>query len=197
MYLYHMIRKAVHTDSKAIANLMMHAMSEVVSKLTGATDPYSEIAFLEHFIRLPGNQFSYQNTLVFEDEFGVCGSLTAYDGAKLHELRQPILDYLISRGRAATNIDSETGPGEFYIDTIGVSPERQGQGIGTLLLEAGIQAGKALGHHRIALLVNPDNSKAQKFYQRMGFEEKGIRLFLNIAYIHMVLEIDEDVRSTN
>ena len=186
-----MIRKAVPADSQAIANLMMQAMAEVVSKLTGSADPYSELAFLEHFIRLPDNQYSYQNTLVFEDDYGICGSLTAYDGAKLYELRQPILDYLNSRETAIANIDSETGPGEFYIDTIGVSPDKQGYGIGTRLLEAGIQAGIALGHRHIGLLVNPDNPKAKKFYERMGFREKGVRQFLNIAYTHMVFETGE------
>ncbi|WP_407426827.1 GNAT family N-acetyltransferase [Arcticibacter sp.] len=185
------IREAVQTDSQAIANLMMQAMAEVVSKLTGAEDPYSELPFLERFIRLPENQYSYQNTLVFEDEQGVCGSLTAYDGAKLYELRQPILDYLNSRGIVTTKIDSETGPGEFYIDTIGVSPEKQGYGLGTQLLEAGIKRGTALGHRRIGLLVNPENSKAKKFYERMGFREQGIRHFLNIAYSHMVFKTSE------
>jgi len=185
-----MIRKAVHTDSQAIANLMMQAMAEVVSKLTGSADPYSELAFLEHFIRLPDNQYSYQNTLVFEDNYRICGSLTAYDGASLHTLRQPILDYLNLRGIAAENIEGETAGGEFYIDTIGVSPDKQGHGIGTQLLEAGIQTGIALGHRHIGLLVNPDNPKAKKFYERMGFKEKGVRPFLNIAYIHMVFEAD-------
>jgi ribosomal protein S18 acetylase RimI-like enzyme len=109
----------------------------------------------------------------------------------LYELRQPILDYLNSRGIVTTKIDSETGPGEFYIDTIGVSPEKQGYGLGTQLLEAGIKRGTALGHRRIGLLVNPENFKAKKFYERMGFREQGIRHFLNIAYSHMVFETSE------
>jgi len=170
---------------------MMQAMTEVISKLTGSADPYSELAFLEHFIRMPNNQYSYQNTLVFENDYGICGSLTAYDGSSLHTLRQPILDSLNLRGIATNNIDSETGPGEFYIDTIGVAPDRQGHGIGTRLLAAGIQEGAALGHHHIGLLVNPDNSKAKKFYERIGFRENGVRQFLEIAYIHMLFETGE------
>lgn len=182
------IRKAVPTDNKAIARLMILAMAEVVTKLTGAADPYSELPFLEHFIGLPENQYSYENTLLLEDEYGICGSLTAYDGAKLHELRQPILDYLNSRGTVTANIDDETGAGEFYIDTIGVSPEKQGYGIGTQLLEAGITTGIGLGHRCIGLLVNPENPKAKIFYERMGFKKEGVRRFLNIDYYHMVYE---------
>lgn len=185
------IRKAVATDSPAIANLMILAMAEVVTRFTGATDPYSELPFLEHFIGSTENQYSYQNTLVFEDESGVCGSLTAYDGAKLPELRQPILDYLNARGLAIVDIESETDAGEFYIDTIGVSPEKQGYGIGTRLLKAGIRTGVALGHRRIGLLVSPDKPRAKDFYERMGFKEAGIRQFLGSDYYHMVYETDK------
>lgn len=182
------IRKAVHTDSQAIANLMILAMTEVVTKLTGAADPYTELPFLEHFVGSSENQYSYQNTLVFEDEYGVCGSLTAYDGAKLQELRQPILDYLNARGLVIVNIENETAAGEFYIDTIGVSPEKQGYGIGTQLLEAGIKTGVALGHQRIGLLVSPEKPRAKEFYERMGFRLEGARQFLNMDYYHMVYE---------
>lgn len=180
-----MIRKATPSDATTVARLMMQAMEEVVSRLTGAPYAYTELPFLEHFIKLPQNQYSFENTLVALHGGAVCGSLTAYDGAQLHKLRQPILEYLNIRGIQTEEIEDETGPGEFYIDTISVSPQAQGTGIGTTLLKAGIEFGIGLGHATIGLLVHPSNPKAKRFYKRMGFAEKGTRHFMGVNYLHM------------
>lgn len=192
-----MIRKARPSDAFAIAPLMMQAMEEVIQHLTGSADAYSELPLLQRFISLPDNQYSYQNTIVFESRDGVVGSLTAYDGAKLHALRQPVIDYLSLGGIQITQINDETEAGEFYIDTISVAPKQQGTSIGTQLLQAGIEWGLTLGLPAIGLLVNPDKPKAKSFYEHQGFMIQGIRPFMDIDYIHMIFRADHQHDTSN
>lgn len=50
-----------------------------------------------------------------------------------------------------------------------VLPERQGQGIGSLLVEAGLSASQAAGFHSVVVLGHPE------FYPRFGFKPASAR----------------------
>ena len=49
----------------------------------------------------------------------------------------------------------------------------RGRGIGTALLEAGIEWARAAGAHKVALEVWPHNEPALRLYRRAGFVEEG------------------------
>jgi RimJ/RimL family protein N-acetyltransferase len=49
----------------------------------------------------------------------------------------------------------------------------RGQGIGTALLDAGLDWARAAGAHKAALEVWPDNEAALALYRRAGFAEEG------------------------
>ncbi len=71
------------------------------------------------FFKRDDNQYSYVNTLVYENENGIVGSVTGYDGKRLHELRQPVIDELRKRDPDFTPND-ETEAGEYYLDCVNV-----------------------------------------------------------------------------
>lgn len=52
-----------------------------------------------------------------------------------------------------------------------VSPEMRGSGIGSQLLEYAIQSAHASGCKRITLLTDNDNTSAQSFYAKHGFNK--------------------------
>ena len=52
---------------------------------------------------------------------------------------------------------------------IGVDPERQGQGIGSLLVAAFEDSAKELGVHKLTLSVDKDNLNARRLYDRHGW----------------------------
>jgi ribosomal protein S18 acetylase RimI-like enzyme len=54
-----------------------------------------------------------------------------------------------------------------------VAPERRGQGIGSALLDAGIEWARSHDAHKIALEVWPHNEPAIGLYRKFGFEEEG------------------------
>ena len=79
----------------------------------------------------------------------------------------------------------ETQVGEIYIDTIAVSEDFRGKGIGSKILDylidkIGNKQGKTLG-----LLVDFTNPNAKKLYERKGFEVVGEKMLMNENHEHM------------
>ncbi|ARS39093.1 hypothetical protein CA265_05145 [Sphingobacteriaceae bacterium GW460-11-11-14-LB5] len=185
-----MIRPALPTDVEEVVPLIIQAMGKLANKLTHTNDIAIINEIFKHFFQQQGNQYSYENTLVFEDEGKVLGAINAYDGSKLFELRQPFLTYRAKHHRVNhNNQDNETESGEFYLDSISVNSKVQGKGIGKQLIRAGIDWAKKLGHHTIALLVEQNNDNALKLYEKMGFVIQNEKQFMGGWYHHMVFKI--------
>ncbi|WP_120514120.1 GNAT family N-acetyltransferase [Chitinophaga barathri] len=164
-----MIRPAVPGDAAASIPLLFLAMREVAVKLTGLDNPRLSMPIFEALFRRPGNQYSYENTLLYEDAEGIGGLIIAYDGGRLDELRKPVLDFIEQSLSYRFQPEDETGPGEYYLDSIAVSPASQGKGIGKQLILAAAERGKQLGLDFAGLLVSTENPGAQRLYERLGF----------------------------
>jgi len=184
-----MIRRAKPEDATEVVPLLLQAMAELAPKLTQTQDQSTINRIFEHFFQQSGNQYSYENTLVFEEADKVLGSLTAYDGAKLLELRKPFLIYLSQPDITDNHLDAETQSGEFYLDSISVNVSAQGKGIGKQLIKAGLAWGKQSGHQTIGLLVEQNNARALKLYQQMGFKIQNEKEFMGGSYNHMVFNV--------
>ncbi|NTE00705.1 GNAT family N-acetyltransferase [Agrobacterium tumefaciens] len=185
-----MIRPAEPSDSKFVAPLIIQAMGELAGKFANSSDPKIIEQLFEHFFIRKDNQYSYQNTLVFIKDDEVLGSINAYDGGKLFELRKTFLNHLAKNYNLINfHPEPETEAGEFYLDTISVHPKAQGKGIGKALIEAGIDWGKRMGHNRIGLLVEMENQMALKLYQNKGFSIQNQKSFMGGLYHHMVYPI--------
>ena len=66
----------------------------------------------------------------------------------------------------------EHGIGEFYV--VGVSPERQGEGLGRRLVEAGLSRLAERGIRTSSLYVEADNAAAVRLYRSYGFDDHSI-----------------------
>lgn len=184
-----MIRLAKPENATQVVPLLLQAMGELAAKLTHTDDQESINRIFEYFFQEKGNQYSYENTLVFEEAGKVLGSLTAYDGAKLIELRKPFLTYLNVSDSDDNHPDTETQSGEFYLDSISVNTIAQGKGIGKQLIKAGLAWGEQLGHQNIGLLVEQNNTRALKLYLQMGFKIQNRKEFMGGSYHHMVFKV--------
>lgn len=164
-------RPAQREDAAQIAPIMLLAMEEIVYYFIGEEHKDKAIALLTLFIERTDNQYSYKHIMVAEEEGQLLGQICLYDGAHLEELRQPVLDFLAENYKInLPTAEKETQAGEIYLDTIAVSPQAQGKGIGKMLLGSAIKEyvekqGKVLG-----LLVDRANPAAKKLYLNMGFE---------------------------
>ncbi len=137
-----------------------------------------------------GAQYSYRNTLVALDDDGdVMGVCVAYDGAGLAPMREHFLRLMRERfGFDTSRVQDETDASEFYLDSLCVFPEYRGRGIASALIEATAErarrAGKPLG-----LLVDKENPRARRLYERVGFREVGERPFMGIVMDHLQLPL--------
>ncbi|WP_316811628.1 GNAT family N-acetyltransferase [Pedobacter heparinus] len=180
-----MIRQACADDAAAIARLVILAMDSLAAKFVAGSAPEEAMPLFEKFAALPANQYSFENTLVFTDKEGVCGMISAYDGADLESLRAPFLAHIKAVYGFSRNLDNETQAGEYYIDCVSVSPGKQGQGIGKVLIRALLKHAAVIDQPVVGLLVSKENPKAEKLYASLGFQTLRKREFMGADYLHM------------
>ncbi|HUG31522.1 MAG TPA: GNAT family N-acetyltransferase [Acidimicrobiia bacterium] len=66
--------------------------------------------------------------------------------------------------------------GTVYLHRIAVRPDVSGRGIGARLVDAAVGWGNATGAQTMVLNVRPENARAQRLYQRLGFNNAGTAL---------------------
>lgn len=184
-----MIQIATPDDAPEIAPLMFQAMQEIAYKLIGKEDPKLAIDFLEKLCRQENNQYSYQNTLIYKENEQILGSLVFYNGADLHILRKPVLLLSEKVSNRSITMENETQQGEIYIDTLSVSPQAQGKGIGSQLIEYLKKYVRENQKLDIGLLVDEKNPKAEKLYIKLGFQHKNNITLAGSIYKHLVYHI--------
>ena len=180
-----MIRPAKPEDAQVVAPLMILALGHIAGIFAHSENYYDAIPFVGKFFSDENNQYSYANTLVYENEDGVVGAVTGYDGKLLHQLRQPILDELHKTDPDFYPND-ETEAGEYYLDCVNVDTRQQGKGIGKKLIAAFCEYAYKLGFNRVGLIVDMENPSARKLYESLGFRQAGVRDFMGHQYFHMV-----------
>ena len=180
-----MIRTATPNDAPLVAPLIYQAMPEVLTKLIGTDNKKEGIFFLERLFTQEKNQYSYQNTLIYEKNNEILGSLVYYNGALIDMLSQSVFDFIKASYGLDIRLEKETQAGEYYIDTLSVSPKAQGKGIGSSLL---LHLKELLKGETIGLLVSMDNPQAEKLYQRMGFVYADMRMLAGAPYKHLIYQ---------
>lgn len=182
------IRKATIKDAESIAPLLLSAMEDIVYQFINEKNYTKAKAFLLHFIQQENNQYSYQNCFVAIEENQIIGAVNIYDGAKLHELRKPIIKYIQTQFNAKINIEAETQSGEFYIDSLGVNSSFQGKGIGSKMLLFLINKYVNQNQQTLGLLVEKENPKAKKLYLNLGFKVIGNKTLVGKTLEHLQIK---------
>jgi ribosomal protein S18 acetylase RimI-like enzyme len=182
------VRKATQADSDIIAKYLFLAMGDIVCKFIGQEDNEKAREFMMHFVKADDNQYSYQNCWVAEENAKVVAAVNLYNGALLGELRRPVAEYLKSRFSQDFNYGDETQAGEYYIDSIGVSPDRQGKGVGSALLRAVIDEYVNKHGQTLGLLVDEANPAAKRLYLKLGFKSAGRRVLFGKSMEHLQIK---------
>ena len=184
------IRPAQPKDYKQVARLIVQAMEDLACTFANTDNPKDSLPLFEHFFKERKNQYSFENTLVYEQDGEIAGSITAYEGGLLPEYRKPFLDFIAIHYKVTDLIiENETLEGEIYIDTISVFPKFQGNGIGKKLLSAVKEKAIIQGHKKIGLLVDFKNPSAKKLYSMLGFRSVGKKQLGDGIYEHLQLEL--------
>ena len=171
------IREAVAADAPFVALVVLmalhydesHPLYEIFKELAARTDA----------------QYSYCNALIAQADGEVAGAIVGYDGARLYELREPLLALVRERQGREIEIEDETSAGEYYLDSLAVLPKFRGRGVGSMLLSSATERAFAAGHKRVGLIVDYDNPRAEALYSSLGFERVNSTTFLGHNMWHM------------
>jgi len=134
------------------------------------------------------NQYSYQNCWVVEDDMKIVAAINLYNGTQLIELRQPEIDYVRSTINKNFEPQDETQTGEYYIDSLGVNPKLQGNGMGTKLLKFIIDEYIIKRNQTLGLLVDEENPNAKRLYLKLGFKSVGKKVLLGKNMEHLQIK---------
>lgn len=185
------LRHATREDAPFIALVVIEALGEnIMERAHAGSIGDAERRKLEQVagvIRRDDTLYSWHHTLMAEDTDGTpLGAIVAYPGDDYVEMRTrtfALLNELITFDVAS--MDAETVPGEYYLDSLAVSPAARGKGIGKQLLCAARD--KAFAMSRPAILAcAPENVNAKAMYETMGFRQDGELFIFGHPYLRMV-----------
>lgn len=179
---------ATKEDARFIARAIMAAIGpEICADLASQGHTLEDVEqMFASLAKRDDTQYSYLNTLLaVDDAQRRLGAVIGYDGALLHELRTHMIE---AAGRMLdlnfTELQDETEPGEYYLDTLAVIPEARGRGVGAALLKAGAERARRVGKPA-GLLVDKTNPKARALYERTGFRKVNDRPFCGVMMDHL------------
>lgn len=131
--------------------------------------------------------YSYINTRVAEMDGKMAGALLSYPGEIYKDLRTSTFkEFWPGFFAQFCEDDPETGPGEYYLDSLAALPEYRGKGIGRALLEDGIQKGIILGFRQVSLVADAEMPKLINLYQSVGFVPAGHRHAFGVDFQRMI-----------
>ena len=164
------LRDATSDDAPFIARVVLAGidMLDIDAKL-----PDEQRAIYEHLMdicRMDDTLYSYLNTRIVEVDGNRVGALVAYDGARYAALRAKTFGIVQqSSGMDLSRNAMETGPGEFYLDSMAVLSDFRGLGIGKMLMRDRMDYALRNGFQKVTLLVDKDKPRLQRYYESDGF----------------------------
>ena len=193
------IRRAYQEDAPFIAESVLAAMGydRDSSISLAAKENYSESKSyeevkraLEEIAARPDTLYSYRHSRIATYGGEVAGVIVGYDGAAYREMAELTFGLIAGKlGTAPFNPGEETGEGEYYLDSLHVSPDFRGHSIGTVLMRNELDIAEGLGFRRVSLIVDKEKPWLHRLYARLGFEEAGETVFFGEKYLRMTQEI--------
>lgn len=128
--------------------------------------------------------YSYKNSRLAMAGDVPVGCLVSYPGEIYREARALTFSLIPEVDRDLLEASApETGPGEYYLDTLAVVPSFRGYGIGAMLLKDGIRKAERLGYACVSLIVEAEKTRLQEYYAQLGFREQGRMMFFGHEYL--------------
>lgn len=186
------LRAAKKEDLYAVIPLVISAINDMALTYTGYDDYELAEKAIKDLYLAPDTRFYYGNIILLEIEGEIAGQATAYPAELV-----PILNKGFSSvyNPIAENRDAflerlynsrEGYDGEYYIDSIAVAEKFKGMGYARFMLEKLSEKALISGYKAISLLVDPDNEKAKRVYENIGFVVDGDQTVLGHLYYHML-----------
>ena len=164
------LRDATLDDAPFIARVVLAGIDMLDMD---AVLPNEQRAIFEHLIkicRMDDTLYSYLNTRIAEIDDNPVGALVAYDGAHYALMREKTFGLVQqTSGMDLSHNAMETGPSEFYLDSMAILSDYRGIGIGKLLMRDRVDFAFNNGFQKVTLLVDKDKPRLQQYYESEGF----------------------------
>lgn len=175
------LRPARPGDADDVAGLVYQTLeTRVLDLLLGTRDPIRGRGLLAKLFLRPGSRLGYPNIHVAQVNGQVAGVLIAFPGEAGTRLDLNLARGLFSENglsglwrtlRLAVEMVGveEFEHDELHVDTLSVSPDFRGNGIGTLLLSHAENLACKGGLGKCSLVVATENAGAVRLYERSGY----------------------------
>ncbi|MDX3960060.1 N-acetyltransferase [Aliarcobacter skirrowii] len=184
-----MIKKANKQNIENISILIYDAIHEVANSLTGENEEHKILKTLENYIQMDVCRLSYNNIYTYEIDNKNVAILLAYNSNDVEKLDKPMIEHLKTKNIFLESFDKECFEDEFYIDTVSVLEDYQGQGIAKELFAFAQQKAKEQGFKKLSLLVDLENKKAKALYEKLGFLDNTTLEVSKTQFSHMIKEL--------
>jgi ribosomal protein S18 acetylase RimI-like enzyme len=135
--------------------------------------PEEQNMIFEHLVdlcKMEDTLYSFRHTRIAEADGMAVGALVAYDGTPYGEMRAKTFGLVQqTSGMDLSKNAMETGPGEFYLDSMAVLSDFRGLGIGKMLISDRMDYALRNGFQKVTLLVDKDKPRLQRYYESDGF----------------------------
>lgn len=187
------LRKGRASDAPFIADAVLAAMGydifnpELPADAETSFGPISAVR--DALIKVCSKEdtlYSWKNTTIATFCGKTAGAIVSYDGGSYKETAErtfALMAKLLNTEKPEPG--SETGDGEYYLDSLVVHPEFRGHNIGSILMRNALDEAEALGYEKVTLLVDEKKPHLHKLYKKLGFEFGDVVLFFGEPYIRM------------
>lgn len=174
------VRPATIADTRIATSLIHMTMGQFADYLFGADNPTKVIEVISRLFAQPLNRFSYQFADIVDIDDKAAGIMISYPGRKMNRLGLSMGKQLWSiygargfvrfvRRVLPLAFMREASTDEYFINTLAVFPDSQGQGIGTYLLSYAENKAREMHYNKCALSVEVSNLRARSLYERLGY----------------------------
>lgn len=184
-----MIKKANKQNIENISKLIYDAIHEVSNSLTGENEEHKILKTLENYIQMDVCRLSYNNIYTYEIDNKNVAILLAYNSNDVEKLDKPMIEHLKTKNIFLKSFEKECFEDEFYIDTVSVLEDYQGQGIAKELFAFAQQKAREQGFKKLSLLVDLENKKAKALYEKLGFIDNTTLEVSKTQFSHMIKEL--------
>ena len=164
------IRDATPDDAPFIARVVLAGIDMLDLDVVLPDEQRHLYEHLIEICRMDDTLYSYRNTRIAEIDGNQVGALVAYDGARYAKMCEKTFGLVMQTSGMDLNHNAmETGPGEFYLDSMAILSEYRGAGIGKKLMHDRVDFALSNGFQKVTLLVDKDKPHLQKYYESLGF----------------------------
>src|SRR5438552_3579267 len=135
---------------------------------------------LQHFFREDGNRFSYQCTLVAEQDAEVVGLVLSFGGR----------DEVRLNAATGWRLEREAADDEWYVDALAVFTNWGRKGIGRRLVQAAEQQASQHNYSKVALNVAQENEPALSLYRCLQYVVTQETFLYQRPHVRMVKRLE-------